>query len=109
MTKDELLKQFTEDFKKTQGALAEVLEHNRAIDGTLVDDLILGDNRSINEHIEISKLIMEGVKGFNDLYKNTPAVLESISKMVDGEDSTKPKKSLVDIMNDMDDKDDKDA
>ena len=102
MTKEDLLEQFTADFKKTQGALTEVLEHNRAIDEALVNDLIQGDNRSINEHIEISKIIMEGVKGFNDLYKNTPTVLESISKMAKDEDISKPRKSLEDIMSDLD-------
>jgi hypothetical protein len=97
MTKSELLESFEKDFKKTQGALSEILEHNRAIDGTLVEELMQGDHNKLEEHIEISKIIMDGVKGFNDLYSNAPKVLEGINK-IPGKDDNKDKKSLADLM-----------
>lgn len=105
MTKEELLEKFTEDFNKTRGALAEVLDHNRRIDGTLVQTLLQDDFGKLEEHIEISKIITDGVKGFNELYKNTPAVLEAISKITDeGGDKDKPAISLADMMKDDEDK-----
>ena len=103
MTKEDLLKKFTEDFNKTRGALAEVLDHNRQIDGTLVQSLIEEDYERLEEHIEISKIITDGVKGFNELYKNTPAVLEAISKVkTDGDKDETPALSLADLMADDD-------
>ena len=102
MTKSELLKSFEDDFKKTQGALSEILDHNRAIDATLVEDLLQHDHNKLEEHIEISKIIMDGVKGFNDLYKNAPAVLESIDKLPD-EDKKKSGTSLEDVMKNLED------
>jgi len=101
MTKEELLEQFTADFKKTRGALQEVLEHNRAIDDTLVEDLLLHDHNKLEEHIEISKIIMDGVKGFNDLYKNAPIVLDSISKITEKKEE-KSKVSIEDLMKNLD-------
>ncbi len=98
MTKEELLKKFTEDFNKTRGALAEVLDHNRKIDDSLVLSLLDDDFGKLEEHIEISKIITDGVKGFNELYKNTPAVLESIAKMDSKKDDKKPSISLADIL-----------
>ena len=100
MTKTELLESFEKDFKKTQGALSEILEHNRAIDGTLVEELMQGDHNKLEEHIEISKIIMDGVKGFNELYKNAPAVLDSINK-IPGKDETQGKKSLSELMSEI--------
>jgi len=102
MTKEELLKQFTEDFKKTRGALQEVLEHNRAIDDTLIEDLMQHDHGKLEEHIEISKIIMDGVKGFNDLYKNAPIVLDNINKIPEKVKDEK-KVSIADLMNNLDD------
>lgn len=81
MKKEELLKSFEADFKKSQGALVEVLSHNREIDALIVNDLMSGDYTRLEEHIEISKIIMDGVKGFNELYKNTPIVLDNVSKL----------------------------
>jgi len=101
MTKDELLKSFEDDFKKTQGALSEILEHNRAIDATLVEDLLLHDHNKLEEHIEISKIIMDGVKGFNELYKNAPAVLESIDKLPE-DNKKKGAASLEEVMQNLD-------
>ena len=103
MTKEELLEQFNIDFKKTQGALTEVLEHNRAIDDTLLDDLVDGEHGKIEEHIEISKIIMSGVKGFNELYANAPKVLESIDKLPEeGSGDKKPKIDLAEVLNNID-------
>ena len=95
MTKEELIKKFTEDFNKTRGALTEIIDHNRKIDESLVYSLLEDDFGKLEEHIEISKIISDGVKGFNELYKNTPAVLEAINKLSD--DQNKPKKKSVSI------------
>lgn len=100
MTKEELLKNFTEDFKNVKGALSEVLEHNRQIDATLVQDLMEGDFAKLEEHTEISKLIMDGVKGFNELYKTIPSTLESIEKL-SGDENGKGKVSLQDMMKEL--------
>ena len=83
MNKKDLLKNFTEDFKKSKGALEEVLDHNRMIDGLLIQDLSEGDFKKLEEHIEITRLIVDGDKSFNELYKNVPSVLESIDKLTD--------------------------
>ena len=101
MKKEELLQQFEEDFKKTQGALSEIIEHNRSIDNVLVEDLLQEDFKRLEEHIEISKLIMDGVKGFNELYKNTSSILDSINKLPDS-DKKESKSSLESIMKDLD-------
>ncbi len=111
MTKEELLEKFSEDFSKTRGALGELIDHNRTIDSTLVEDLLVGDFEKLEEHIEISKIISNGIKGFNELYRNAPIVLDSINKMPDEGDSKKDDGvSLADIMSSLgeDDKDDKD-
>jgi len=106
MTKEELAKAFQTDFKKTQGALSEVISHNRTLDSLLVQDLMEGDYNKLEEHIELSKLIMEGVKGFNELYKNTPAVISAIEKLSSAGNKDEKKVSLADIMGDIDDEDD---
>jgi len=103
VNKKDLLKNFTEDFKKSKGALEEVIDHNRLIDGLLIQDLSEGDFKKLEEHIEITRLIVDGVKSFNELYKNVPSVLESIDKLTDEDDgSKKSKSSLKDIMGDLD-------
>ncbi len=81
MNKEELIEAFQKDFKKSQGALEEVIEHNRRIDNILVEDLAQGDFKKLEEHIEITKLIVDGVKAFNDLYKNVPVVLSAIGEL----------------------------
>ncbi len=101
MTKKELLEAFSADFKKTQGALTEVLEHNRVIDDALVADLLQEDYEQLDKHIEISKIIMDGVKGFNDLYRNAPAVIDGITKLPD-EGKKKGGSSLLDVLNGLD-------
>ena len=101
MTKDKLLEDFSSDFKKSQGALIEILEHNRAIDANIVEDLLQGDYTRLEEHIEISKIIMKGVEGFNDLYKNTPYVLENVGKLPEKTEK-KTKVVLADIMKEID-------
>lgn len=100
ITKSNVLADFAADLKKSRGALIEVLDHNRVIDKNIVNDLIQGDYTRLEEHIEISKIIMDGVKGFNDLYKNTPQVLDSISKLPD-DNKSKAKVSLSDVMGEL--------
>jgi len=102
MNKEKILADFTADFKKAKGAIEEILEHNRAIDGFLVEDLTQGDYNKLEEHIEISKIILDGIKSFNDLYKNAPAVLESIDKLP-GDDKKKTGTSLEDVMKKLED------
>ncbi|RKY53277.1 MAG: hypothetical protein DRP93_06815 [Candidatus Neomarinimicrobiota bacterium] len=102
MNKEELLNSFVEDFNKSKGALTEVLTHNRAIDALLVEDLQEGDFKKLEEHIEITKLIVDGVKSFNDLYANAPKVIDAIDGLVEAEKNSKSKTSLKDIMGDLD-------
>jgi len=102
VNKEELLNSFVEDFNKSKGALTEVLTHNRAIDALLVEDLQEGDFKKLEEHIEITKLIVDGVKSFNDLYANAPKVIDAIDGLVEAEKNSKSKTSLKDIMGDLD-------
>lgn len=104
MTKEELLEHFQKDFLLTQGALSEILEHNRSIDTNFVDALSQGDTNQLEEHIELSKLILDGVKGFNELYRNAPIVLENINKMQDREGKAKDEPTLAEVMASLDNK-----
>jgi len=101
MKKNELSKNYIEDFNASKGALSEVLSHNRAVDAKLVEDLIEGDFKKLEEHIEITKLILDATKNFNELYKNAPSVISSISALQD-EVEKKEKSSLDEIMKDID-------
>ena len=93
----ELLK---EDFFKARGALSEIIDHNRIIDSQLLQDLTQGDFKKLEEHIEISKMIIEGVKAFNELYKQN---LENIKRLETLPESSSEKESpesskLLEIM-----------
>lgn len=98
MKKEELLKGLSEDFNKTRGAISEIIDHNRALDRSLVEELSEGDYARLEEHIEISKLIMDGVKSFNELYKNISGSIESISKIKSDKKESKSKDLLKDLM-----------
>ena len=100
MKKEELLKNISEDFNKTRGAILEILDHNRAIDKTLINEMIEGDYARLEEHIEISKLIMDGVKSFNELYKNIPNSIEAISKIKSDKKENKSKDILKELLED---------
>jgi len=100
MNKEELLKSLSKDFDKTRGAITEIIDHNRVLDKELVEELITGDYSRLEEHIEISKLIMDGVKSFNELYKNIPNSLETISKIKQDKKENKSKNLLEDLMKD---------
>jgi len=99
--KDNIIKKFKEDFNKSRGALEEIIEHNRSIDGHLVNDLMQSDFKKLEEHIEISKLILEGVKATNELYKQSIDILKNINNIPEQE---KEKKSVLsDLMKNIDD------
>jgi len=100
MKKEELLKNLEEDFNKTRGAISEIIDHNRSIDRDLVEEMSEGDFSRLEEHIEISKLIMDGIKSFNDLYKNMPSSIESIGKIKQDKKENKSKDLLKDLMRD---------
>ena len=100
MKKSELSKGYIEDFNASKGALNEVLEHNRKIDNLLVEDLLEGDFKKLEEHLEITKLILDATKNFNELYKNAPSVVSAIEGLQD--DTPKKSSSLKDIMEDID-------
>ncbi len=98
MNKKEILNEFAEDFAKSRGALQEVISHNRTIDTELVKDLQEGNFKSLEEHIEISKIIMSGVKEMTELFKNIPKILQDIEMIQEGEE--KQKINLNDLMSD---------
>ena len=58
------------------------------------------DFKKLEEHIEISKLILDGVKASNELYKQSIDILKNLEGM--GGEETK-KSSLADIMKSLDD------
>jgi uncharacterized protein YjaZ len=104
MKKQELLRKFEEDFNRSRGAIQEIIDHNRSIDALLVNDLTQGDFKKLEEHIEISKLIVEGVKSSNELYKQTIDIVKNIEKMSD--DKKEEKSSLLDkLLSDDEDED----
>ena len=105
MKKEELLKKFEDDFRKSRAALEEVIDHNRNIDAQLVNDLMEKDFRVLEEHIEISKLIIDGVKNSNELYKQSIDILKNMEKIPEKDD--KPKESILDklMKEDEEDKD----
>jgi len=98
MTKKELLDNFAEDFDLLRGALTETLSHNRNIDGTLVDDLSEGDFKKLEEHTEISKIIMDSVKSMTELYKNAPVIIENIDALKEEKPKKEEGSSLADLM-----------
>jgi mevalonate kinase len=103
--KKQLSKKFEQDFSKSRAALEEIIDHNRNIDSHLVNDLIQGDFKKLEEHIEISKLILDGVKASNELYKQSIDILKNLEGM--GGEETK-KSSLADIMKSLDEDDEDD-
>ena len=100
MKKEELLKSLDEDFSKTRGAILEIIDHNRVIDRSIVEEMSEGDFSRLEEHIEISKLIMDGVKGFNELYKNISNTIEGINKIKTDKKENKSKDILKELLND---------
>ena len=99
--KKDFLKKHREDFDKTRGALQEIIDHNRTIDAMIVQDLEQYDFKKLEEHIEITKLILEGVKATNDLYKQSVDILKNAESIPDAK--TEKKSVLADIMKDLED------
>jgi hypothetical protein len=100
MTKKEFLDNFKQDFNKSRGSLQEIIEHNRVIDMQLVKDLEIGDFKKLEEHIEISRLMMDGVKSMNDLYANVPKIMENLDKLSDDNKGDKPSINIDDLLKD---------
>ena len=98
MTKTELLNNFATDFDLLRGALTETLSHNRDIDGSLVEDLSEGDFKKLEEHVEVSKIIMDSVKSMTELYKNAPTIIENIDKLPEEKKAKPEGSSLADLM-----------
>jgi chemotaxis regulatin CheY-phosphate phosphatase CheZ len=101
MKKEEFIAKSEEDFRKSRGALEEVIEHNRNIDAQLVNDLMQSDFKKLEEHIEISKLIMDGIKASNELYKQGIEILKNTDKIPDKDN--KPKTSVLEKLMQEDD------
>ena len=93
MKKEEMLKKFEEDFAKSRGALQEIIDHNRQVDSMIVLDLSNQNFERLEEHIELSKLILDGVKNMNELYKQSVDVIKSAEKLPEKND--KPKTSVL--------------
>jgi mevalonate kinase len=100
--KKQISKKFEEDFNKSRAALEEIIDHNRSIDAQLVNDLSQGDFKKLEEHIEISKLILDGVKATNELYKQSIDILKNLDNIPGKEEK---KSTLSDIMKTLDDED----
>ena len=92
--REELLKKYSEDFRKSRAALEEVIDHNRNIDAQLVNELMESNFTKLEEHIEISKLIVDGVKNTNELYKQSIDILKNMEKIPDKDKG--PKESVLD-------------
>ena len=102
MIVDTFLEKFEEDFNLTRGALKEVLEHNRVIDSHLVQDLLEGDMKRIEEHIMISQMILDSVKASNELYKQSVDILKNVEKLPKEEKKEEKKSSILDkLMSDL--------
>ena len=91
MTKQELMEWFERDFKTSKGALNEIIDHNRVIDLQIVEDLKIGNFKSLEEHMVINQLILDSVKATTELYKQASGIIESIDKLED------KKKQKIDI------------
>jgi len=96
MKKEEMLKKFEEDFAKSRGALQEIIDHNRQVDSMLVLDLSNQNFERLEEHIELSKLILDGVKNMNELYKQSIDVIRSAEKLP--EESSRKSSILEDFL-----------
>ena len=99
--KKDFLKNHKEDFLNTRGALREIIDHNRRIDSMIVQDLEQYDFKKLEEHIEITKLILEGVKATNDLYKQSVDILKNAESIPEAK--AEKKSVLSDIMKDLED------
>jgi len=97
MKKGDFVKNFEEDFKKSKGALAEIIEHNRIITNTLMQDLNAGDFKRIEEFVMLNQMVLDGVKASNDLYKQALDILKNIDKIPEKELKEKSSK-LEEIM-----------
>jgi len=105
LSKKNFLIDYYEDFSKARGAINEIVHHNRNIDFLLIQDLEDGDFKKLEEHIEITKLIMDGVKSLNELYNNVPKIIENLNKLPDLseiDDDKKNKKNIADLLNSFD-------
>ena len=81
MDKKELQNWFENDFKKSKGALNEIIDHNRHVDAIILEDLKLGNFKSLEEHMVISQLILDSVKATTELYKHASGIIENINKL----------------------------
>ena len=98
MKKDELLEKFSEDFDKQRGALTEIVSHNRKISNTLLEDMEGHNFKSLEEFVELNKLILDGVKALTSLYSEVPKILKSTQDL--NEEGKKSSINLNELMKD---------
>ena len=99
--KKDFLKKHKEDFDKSRGALQEIISHNRSVDTMIMQDLEQFDFKRLEEHIEITKLILEGVKATNELNKQSVDILKNAESIPEAK--AEKKSVLADIMKDLED------
>lgn len=81
MTKDGLKEQLQKDLKTSQGALREIIEHNRVINKNLVDQMEELDFSLLEEYGMITKGILDSVKLLNEINSITPKTIKDIDSV----------------------------
>lgn len=61
-----------QDFMKQRAALLSMIEDNMKIDKEVMDMLKENDFSLLEEHTELSKIIVQAVKELSELYKHAP-------------------------------------
>ena len=61
-----------EDFDKQRQTLIDIINKNKEVDDDIVENLMESDFSLLEEHIELTKVLVSAVKELSELYKNKP-------------------------------------
>lgn len=79
--KEELKDQLQKDLKTSQGALREIIAHNRVINHQLVQNMEDGDFSLLEEYGLVTKGILDSVKLLNEVNAITPKTIKDIDSV----------------------------
>ena len=79
MKKEDLKEALQKDLSTSQGALREIIEHNRIVNKSLVEQMTDGDFTLLEEYGIITKGILDSVKLLNEINSVAPKTIKDIN------------------------------
>ena len=102
MDKKKFKQKYLDDFEKMRGALLAQIKNNQKLDEEIISRFAEEDYTLLEEHAQLSKIILDSTKVLSDAYKLAPQILDDIE-----ETKEEPKKLDINkIMDELSDDED---